>query len=707
MANTQDKNSMLSSSDSGATDVKTLAGLLQNGDGEANKKSKSNSRSRTQTPKKTPSPIANGVGNGDLKKSVRKSSRLFHKLASSPSLEPSPIINSNSNSDGADDKSVENGISGVIKRGSELIFIEPTPTEPKPIYTGLPLEAPPPQKLKKEALWPNKKKKARKSREDTPVDDLDMTPEEIKGIITVEAKYNAELASTFTDDISTLSNARTPPLKIKLRQNVKKQNYYTPKPTKRKDVKQRTPTRGSKRVKVISPKKLHSTNLAPLPVTETESKKKEDDETKDNDDFCSSCGGSGIFICCESCPKSFHFTCCNPPLEEVPEDDWYCRECIAIKFPHTLTNWNDIGIFSQLLNQQESRNPFEFQLPINFRENTFIGVTTGDNGEYTDDSLLPELSYSKANGAQIKGFNKNVDLEIDSLYDKNGDAYLCHKCKESGLNRRTLVHCDYCSLVWHLDCLDEPMCSPKTIGSKWRCPNHIENLLPKHFLNYRVLKDTQVKDSTLFNQFLTLANHSNFLIHHSDQPFLKQKVYPQISEYLQYESEDFVNAGNIEKINDKVEIPNYFENIAVANGVSAKLNNVKKIIDGSDKLVFRVPEKLIVLDFISKVTRDTKSNILANIQQYDFLARVETNIEDQEVYSGLNEIKTNPRNKFDFGELVKVALENTNMENPSSSMKSNDDKDGGDDDYNDKDLMHIKKLIELKGRDALLKFLKS
>lgn len=682
MADTQSKDSVLRLSKSTGMDEKQL--LMLDGLRENNI---SGPKSRTQTPTKTPSPKANGIANGDLSKS-RRSSRLSQKLVPTPSLQPSPLINSN----GIENDHL-NGVSGVIKRDGELVFIEPTPADPKPIYTGLPLEAAPTQRIKKESLWPTKKKKTKKGREETP-DDLEMSEQEIKGIITVESKYNPELASTYTEDISTLSDSRAP-LKIKLRQNVKKENNRTPKALKRTNIEERTPTRGSKRIKVISPKKHHSTNLAPIAVDETESKKNEDEETRDNDDFCSACGGSGIFICCETCPKSFHFTCCDPPLEEVPEDDWYCRECIAIKFPESLTNWNDIGIFSQLLNQQESRNPFEFQLPRNFRENTFMGVTTGDHGEYSDESMLPELSYSKANGAQIKGCNKNIDLEIDSLYDKNGDAYLCFKCKESGLNRRVLVHCDYCLLVWHLDCIEEPMCSPKTIGTKWRCPNHIENLLPQNFLNYRILKETQVKDSTLFNHFLTVANQSNFIIHHEDQPFLKQKKYPQLTEYLQYESEDFGKGTDAPE--QKVEIPDYFDNVSVEGGVSAKLYNVKKVINGQDKSVYRVPEKLIVFDFVSKVTKEMRKNILGDIEQYDFLARVETNVEDEEAYNGLNEIKTKPRNKVNFEELVKVALENEtpNSQTTNSSSES------------DEDLKHIKKLIELKGRDALLKFLQS
>ena len=95
-----------------------------------------------------------------------------------------------------------------------------------------------------------------------------------------------------------------------------------------------------------------------------------------------------------------------------------------------------------------------FQLPLELREKTFVGVTTENNGDYVDDSVKDDIPSAKLNGSQIPGCNRDVTLEIDDLYNENGDPYLCHKCGGSGLNRRTLIHCDYCPLVYHIDCLD-------------------------------------------------------------------------------------------------------------------------------------------------------------------------------------------------------------------------------------------------------------
>jgi hypothetical protein len=55
------------------------------------------------------------------------------------------------------------------------------------------------------------------------------------------------------------------------------------------------------------------------------SEKEDADPTRYNEEICSSCGGPGRFLCCEGCPKSFHFTCLDPPIDEneLPEDSWY------------------------------------------------------------------------------------------------------------------------------------------------------------------------------------------------------------------------------------------------------------------------------------------------------------------------------------------------------------------------------------------------
>ncbi|XP_029635778.1 nucleosome-remodeling factor subunit BPTF isoform X3 [Octopus sinensis] len=46
------------------------------------------------------------------------------------------------------------------------------------------------------------------------------------------------------------------------------------------------------------------------------------------DDHCRSCHKRlGDLLCCETCPAVYHLSCVDPPLQEVPEDDWLCSVC--------------------------------------------------------------------------------------------------------------------------------------------------------------------------------------------------------------------------------------------------------------------------------------------------------------------------------------------------------------------------------------------
>lgn len=45
-------------------------------------------------------------------------------------------------------------------------------------------------------------------------------------------------------------------------------------------------------------------------------------------DYCALCDDGGELIVCDHCQKAYHLTCLRPPLTKVPEDDWYCTECM-------------------------------------------------------------------------------------------------------------------------------------------------------------------------------------------------------------------------------------------------------------------------------------------------------------------------------------------------------------------------------------------
>uniref|UniRef100_A0A8D9EGK1 Nucleosome-remodeling factor subunit NURF301 n=1 Tax=Cacopsylla melanoneura TaxID=428564 RepID=A0A8D9EGK1_9HEMI len=49
------------------------------------------------------------------------------------------------------------------------------------------------------------------------------------------------------------------------------------------------------------------------------------------DDHCRVCHRVGELLCCETCPAVFHLECVDPPLRDVPQEDWQCNLCKAHK----------------------------------------------------------------------------------------------------------------------------------------------------------------------------------------------------------------------------------------------------------------------------------------------------------------------------------------------------------------------------------------
>lgn len=64
-----------------------------------------------------------------------------------------------------------------------------------------------------------------------------------------------------------------------------------------------------------------------------------DDSDRSDDMTCNVCGscdrGEVMLICGDEtgslgCGIGTHIDCCDPPLEKVPEEDWFCPKCIDI-----------------------------------------------------------------------------------------------------------------------------------------------------------------------------------------------------------------------------------------------------------------------------------------------------------------------------------------------------------------------------------------
>ncbi|CBQ71712.1 conserved hypothetical protein [Sporisorium reilianum SRZ2] len=180
-----------------------------------------------------------------------------------------------------------------------------------------------------------------------------------------------------------------------------------------------------------------------------------------NNDFCETCGGHGRFVCCDGCPRSFHFHCMSPPLDidEMPpsnaaevlgpakastvqkgkakadapgspnseinmDEMWFCNVCVAERKPKAMPKPKGLGPFGYLLPVLSQQNPKSFQLPTDIRT-YFKDVATANDGDYINGGMARQLKP-----------NRHGQIEARDPYrlkDKNGDAVLCYRCGGTAL----------------------------------------------------------------------------------------------------------------------------------------------------------------------------------------------------------------------------------------------------------------------------------
>ncbi|CAF3397012.1 unnamed protein product [Rotaria sp. Silwood1] len=264
-----------------------------------------------------------------------------------------------------------------------------------------------------------------------------------------------------------------------------------------------------------------------------------------NNDHCDSCGELyGEMISCDKCPATFHLLCANPPLsrEDVPKGSYFCENCRAKEAEEELLNKEKQTKINLQIQKPFSYDPKK-KLNINgYKKNLpqhstlgQIKLPTASNGR----SLIQpsgEIKFRATNNTtKMKSSSSNLKrkridsstspssitttpikiptTQIETLrrlllscrpeefrgpslpFDDptyNRDNYFqkntltwqkyCFICRKSSTNHIPSIHCDYCPLTYHLDCLTPPITSLPSSTDKWMCPNHIEPILDRYLL---------------------------------------------------------------------------------------------------------------------------------------------------------------------------------------------------------------------------------
>ncbi|KAJ3302083.1 hypothetical protein HDV03_005427 [Kappamyces sp. JEL0829] len=237
-------------------------------------------------------------------------------------------------------------------------------------------------------------------------------------------------------------------------------------------------------------------------------------ESQDN---CSACLGSGRLLCCDTCPRVFHFFCVAEGFGETnePEGSWQCRSCVSQQHRGPSAGAEEDEekegevrpapagpLFEELVRRMDGMNPRSFQLPISIRDQYQHVIAHPISGEYID-TREQEVSRASNQAASTRitrkkalaappNLSSSIDIPVPAPSVSNSakpsqsstlQLPICYKCSKTeqlpiGLTpllsytfpqpkngiqslRSDLIKCDYCGIHWHLDCLDPPLaCIP-------------------------------------------------------------------------------------------------------------------------------------------------------------------------------------------------------------------------------------------------------
>jgi hypothetical protein len=73
----------------------------------------------------------------------------------------------------------------------------------------------------------------------------------------------------------------------------------------------------------------------------------------------------------------------------------------------------------------------------------------------------------------FKDIKQEKKAKNEMAATQNIFCYLCERNSKCGL----MIHCDFCPLSYHMDCLTPPL-THSPLPATWMCPNHIEHSLP-------------------------------------------------------------------------------------------------------------------------------------------------------------------------------------------------------------------------------------
>ncbi|KAF7359443.1 Histone deacetylase associated PHD protein-2 [Mycena sanguinolenta] len=347
----------------------------------------------------------------------------------------------------------------------------------------------------------------------------------------------------------------------------------------------------------------------------------------DNEDHCSSCRSHGALVYCDGCPRAFHLWCLNPPMERIDEDRWFCPACVIRQHPPRKP---PPGLFSPLIHLVQTSIPSEYQLPEEIR--TFFKDGSGP-------ALRGRMSTtpSSDNHGQI-GLVSSKTAMLIGCVTKMGtqccasSAALPHCLRVSQLLRRPpnaragLQH-EPPLPMWKFQRISfpvtiaistgtwtastPPLPTMPPINKKWMCPNHADRvLLPK----LRIPKQAAPIEITKPKQF----NNGIIEIIHPQTASTSQVKKVAVDEVLingrRYRvPERIVILDFWNKVGTKPNLDKDADAEAASSGLSSPLTSLSSLDDSDERIP--IPSRRHSAQDLSDESEDLKAaQMLCNFQ---------------------------------------------------------------------------------------------
>ncbi|KAJ0180501.1 hypothetical protein K1T71_003905 [Dendrolimus kikuchii] len=111
------------------------------------------------------------------------------------------------------------------------------------------------------------------------------------------------------------------------------------------------------------------------------------------DDHCRVCHRLGDLLCCETCPAVYHLECVDPPLVNVPSEDWQCALCKQHKTVGVTDCFSDAekqGLLCRHEHLGFDRHGRKYWF---IARRIFVEAENGEVWYYTTEQQLQELLY--------------------------------------------------------------------------------------------------------------------------------------------------------------------------------------------------------------------------------------------------------------------------------------------------------------------------